>query len=41
MYCREGYTGEQGAEHYQVCHCACGDIVGEHTAMFADIGGAC
>jgi 4-hydroxy-tetrahydrodipicolinate reductase len=33
----EGYTGER-VRHHWLCDRARGDIVGEHTAMFADIG---
>ncbi len=38
VYSREGHTGERVPGTIGLPPCA-GDIVGEHTAMFADIGG--
>lgn len=38
VYCREGYTGERGRHSIGFATVRAGDIVGEHTAMFADIG---
>jgi 4-hydroxy-tetrahydrodipicolinate reductase len=37
VYAREGHTGERAGHHWFATVRA-GDIVGEHTAMFADIG---
>ena len=36
--CREGYTGERVPGTIGFATVRAGDIVGEHTAMFADIG---
>lgn len=38
VYSREGYTGERVAGTIGFATVRAGDIVGEHTAMFADIG---
>lgn len=38
VYAREGYTGERDAKSIGFATIRAGDIVGEHTAMFADIG---
>lgn len=38
VYTREGYTGERKAGSIGFATVRAGDIVGEHTAMFADIG---
>ncbi|MFS2222941.1 4-hydroxy-tetrahydrodipicolinate reductase [Pantoea sp. B65] len=38
VYAREGYTGERAAHSIGFATVRAGDIVGEHTAMFADIG---
>lgn len=38
VYAREGYTGEREAGSIGFATVRAGDIVGEHTAMFADIG---
>ena len=38
VYCREGYTGERERHSIGFATVRAGDIVGEHTAMFADIG---
>ncbi|MEX6156793.1 4-hydroxy-tetrahydrodipicolinate reductase [Providencia manganoxydans] len=38
VYSREGYTGEREAGSIGFATVRAGDIVGEHTAMFADIG---
>ncbi|MDY0927452.1 4-hydroxy-tetrahydrodipicolinate reductase [Pantoea agglomerans] len=38
VYAREGYTGERKAQTIGFATVRAGDIVGEHTAMFADIG---
>lgn len=38
VYCREGYTGERPKGAIGFATVRAGDIVGEHTAMFADIG---
>ncbi|QXB93220.1 4-hydroxy-tetrahydrodipicolinate reductase [Providencia rettgeri] len=38
VYAREGYTGEREAGTIGFATIRAGDIVGEHTAMFADIG---
>ncbi|WP_321157701.1 4-hydroxy-tetrahydrodipicolinate reductase [Providencia stuartii] len=38
VYTREGYTGEREAGTIGFATVRAGDIVGEHTAMFADIG---
>ena len=38
VYAREGHTGERDPESIGFCTIRAGDIVGEHTAMFADIG---
>jgi 4-hydroxy-tetrahydrodipicolinate reductase len=38
VYAREGYTGEREAKSIGFATIRAGDIVGEHTAMFADIG---
>ncbi|MOA59409.1 4-hydroxy-tetrahydrodipicolinate reductase [compost metagenome] len=38
MYAREGYTGERDPKSIGFATIRAGDIVGEHTAMFADIG---
>ncbi|OBU13107.1 4-hydroxy-tetrahydrodipicolinate reductase [Morganella psychrotolerans] len=38
VYCREGYTGERKRHSIGFATVRAGDIVGEHTAMFADIG---
>jgi len=38
VYAREGYTGEREAKTIGFATVRAGDIVGEHTAMFADVG---
>lgn len=38
VYSREGYTGERESGSIGFATIRAGDIVGEHTAMFADIG---
>lgn len=38
VYSREGYTGEREAQTIGFATVRAGDIVGEHTAMFADVG---
>lgn len=38
VYAREGHTGERKAQTIGFATVRAGDIVGEHTAMFADIG---
>ncbi|MBJ7222810.1 MULTISPECIES: 4-hydroxy-tetrahydrodipicolinate reductase [unclassified Brenneria] len=38
VYAREGYTGERDPKSIGFATVRAGDIVGEHTAMFADIG---
>lgn len=38
VYSREGHTGERVAHSIGFATIRAGDIVGEHTAMFADIG---
>ncbi|GKX50229.1 4-hydroxy-tetrahydrodipicolinate reductase [Budvicia aquatica] len=38
VYAREGYTGERDRQSIGFATLRAGDIVGEHTAMFADIG---
>ncbi|MDF7667501.1 4-hydroxy-tetrahydrodipicolinate reductase [Orbaceae bacterium ESL0727] len=38
VYCREGYTGERPRDAIGFATIRAGDIVGEHTAIFADIG---
>ncbi|OZI15600.1 4-hydroxy-tetrahydrodipicolinate reductase [Sodalis-like symbiont of Philaenus spumarius] len=38
VYSREGYTGERKAKSIGFATVRAGDIVGEHTAMFAEIG---
>lgn len=38
VYGREGHTGERSRETIGFATLRAGDIVGEHTAMFADIG---
>nr|WP_315290144.1 4-hydroxy-tetrahydrodipicolinate reductase [Serratia proteamaculans] len=38
VYAREGYTGERDPKSIGFATIRAGDIVGEHTAMFADIG---
>ena len=38
VYSREGHTGERKAQTIGFATVRAGDIVGEHTAMFADIG---
>ncbi|ADP10072.1 dihydrodipicolinate reductase [Erwinia sp. Ejp617] len=38
VYAREGFTGEREAQTIGFATVRAGDIVGEHTAMFADIG---
>jgi len=38
VYAREGHTGERKAQTIRFATVRAGDIVGEHTAMFADIG---
>lgn len=38
VYAREGFTGERAAQTIGFATVRAGDIVGEHTAMFADIG---
>ncbi|RQM39660.1 4-hydroxy-tetrahydrodipicolinate reductase [Erwinia psidii] len=38
VYAREGHTGERKAKTIGFATVRAGDIVGEHTAMFADIG---
>jgi len=38
VYSREGYTGERQPQTIGFATVRAGDIVGEHTAMFADIG---
>ena len=38
VYAREGYTGERQAGTIGFATVRAGDIIGEHTAMFADIG---
>jgi len=38
VYAREGYTGERDPKSIGFATIRAGDIVGEHTVMFADIG---
>ncbi|SES73338.1 4-hydroxy-tetrahydrodipicolinate reductase [Thorsellia anophelis] len=38
VYAREGYTGERSPKSIGFSTIRAGDIIGEHTAMFADIG---
>ncbi|WP_159565348.1 4-hydroxy-tetrahydrodipicolinate reductase [Budvicia diplopodorum] len=38
VYAREGHTGERNRQSIGFATLRAGDIVGEHTAMFADIG---
>lgn len=38
VYAREGHTGERDPQSIGFATVRAGDIVGEHTAMFADIG---
>ena len=38
VYCREGHTGERKRKSIGFQSIRAGDIVGEHTVMFADIG---
>lgn len=38
VYAREGHTGERKARTIGFATVRAGDIIGEHTAMFADIG---
>jgi len=38
VYCREGHTGERNRKDIGFQTIRAGDIVGEHTVMFADIG---
>jgi len=38
VYCREGHTGERNRKSIGFQSIRAGDIVGEHTVMFADIG---
>ncbi|ATZ95902.1 MULTISPECIES: 4-hydroxy-tetrahydrodipicolinate reductase [Dickeya] len=38
VYAREGYTGEREPKSIGFATIRAGDIVGEHTAMFADVG---
>ncbi len=38
VYAREGHTGERDPQNIGFATIRAGDIVGEHTAMFADIG---
>lgn len=38
VYCREGHTGERKRKEIGFQTIRAGDIVGEHTVMFADIG---
>jgi len=38
VYCREGHTGERKRKSIGFQTIRAGDIVGEHTVMFADIG---
>nr|WP_314265265.1 4-hydroxy-tetrahydrodipicolinate reductase [uncultured Moellerella sp.] len=38
VYAREGYTGERDPKSIGFATIRAGDIVGEHTAIFADIG---
>ncbi|AUH02423.1 4-hydroxy-tetrahydrodipicolinate reductase [Prodigiosinella confusarubida] len=38
VYTREGYTGERDPKSIGFATVRAGDIVGEHTAMFADVG---
>ena len=38
IYCREGHTGERERKSIGFQTIRAGDIVGEHTVMFADIG---
>jgi len=38
VYCREGVTGERNRKDIGFQTIRAGDIVGEHTVMFADIG---
>ncbi|NRN28375.1 4-hydroxy-tetrahydrodipicolinate reductase [Photorhabdus heterorhabditis] len=38
VYAREGYTGERDPKSIGFSTIRAGDMVGEHTAMFADIG---
>ncbi|PHM37225.1 4-hydroxy-tetrahydrodipicolinate reductase [Xenorhabdus innexi] len=38
VYAREGYTGERNPKSIGFSTIRAGDIVGEHTAIFADIG---
>ncbi len=38
VYAREGHTGERDPKSIGFATVRAGDIVGEHTAMFADIG---
>ncbi|MDE9448474.1 4-hydroxy-tetrahydrodipicolinate reductase, partial [Xenorhabdus bovienii] len=38
VYAREGHTGERDPKSIGFATIRAGDIVGEHTAIFADIG---
>ncbi|WP_392567058.1 4-hydroxy-tetrahydrodipicolinate reductase [Utexia brackfieldae] len=38
VYCREGHTGERPRDAIGFATIRAGDIVGEHTAIFADMG---
>lgn len=38
VYAREGITGERSRNEIGFATIRAGDIIGEHTAMFADIG---
>ena len=38
VYAREGITGERTRDEIGFATIRAGDIIGEHTAMFADIG---
>ena len=38
VYSREGYTGERQPGTIGFATVRAGDIIGEHTAMFADVG---
>lgn len=38
VYCREGHTGERPKDAIGFSTIRAGDIIGEHTAIFADIG---
>lgn len=38
VYCREGHTGERPRDAIGFATIRAGDIIGEHTAIFADIG---